>query len=157
MATEDCIPMGLRFSLLHRAFRRKLDEHLREMELTGVQFGVLGELARLEAGGGAINHRALATASHVTHPTMTEILKRLEQKGFIECRPSQADRRNKCIVSTDKARSLHREIDRLDEAVFQWLCTGLSAEQVEQLTAITDTMLENIFAQFKKGCDKHCG
>ena len=148
--------MGLRFSLLHRAFRRKLDEHLREQELTGVQFGVLGELARLEEGGGEINQRALETASHVTHPTMTEILKRLEQKGFIVCRPSAADRRNKCVSSTEKARSLHREIDRLDEAVFQWLCTGLSPEQVEQLTAITDVMLKNVLEAYRKGCEKHC-
>ena len=149
------IPMGLRFSILHRAFKRKLDERLRELELTGVQFGVLGELDRLERRGeGEINQRALETASHVTHPTMTEILKRLEQKGFIECRPSPADRRNKSISSTEKARSLHQEIERVDEEVYHWLCSGLSPEQEEQLVAITDEMLKNIF---EKGCNKNCG
>lgn len=154
---QNNMPMGLRFSLLHRAFRRKLDEHLRELELTGVQFGVLGELARLESRGqGEINQRALETASRVTHPTMTEIIKRLEQKGFIVCQPNPADRRNKSIASTDKARCLHQEIDRLDGEVFQWLCTGLSEEQREQLVAITDVMLRNVFDLYKKGCDKHC-
>ena len=154
---DNSIPMGLRFSLLHRAFRRKLDDHLRERELTGVQFGVLGELARLEhQGQGEINQRALETASHVTHPTMTEIIKRLEQKGFIVCTPSPSDRRNKCIASTEKARNLHREVDQADDEVFQWLCTGLSEEQMEQLVSITDVMLKNAFNLYEKGCDKHC-
>ena len=149
--------MGLRFSLLHRAFKRKLDEHLREVDLTGVQLGVLGQLARLEAlGEGEINQRALETASHVTHPTMTEILKRLEQKGFIVCRPSAADRRNKSIASTEKARSLHREVDQVDEAVFKWLCQGLSREQIAQLDAITGVMLQNALEVYGKGCDKNC-
>ena len=149
--------MGLRFSLLHRAFRRKLDEHLREMDLTGVQFGVLGQLARLEElGEGEINQRALETASHVTHPTMTEIIKRLEQKGFIACKPSAADRRNKCISSTEKARALHREVDRVDEEVYSWLCEGLSPEQREELSELTGIMLENALKVYGKGCDRNC-
>ena len=45
------LPLGARFSLLHRAFKRKMDEILSEKELTGVQFGVLGNLARLEQQG----------------------------------------------------------------------------------------------------------
>ena len=42
---EKEMPIGLRFSLLHRSFKKQLDELLREKELTGVQFGVLGQLA----------------------------------------------------------------------------------------------------------------
>ena len=149
--------MGLRFSLLHRAFKRKLDEHLREMDLTGVQFGVLGQLTRLEElGEGEINQRALETASHVTHPTMTEIIKRLEQKGFIVCQPSAADRRNKSIRTTEKARALHREVDRVDEEVYGWLCKGLSRKQREELAEITGVMLKNALEVYGKGCDKHC-
>ena len=142
--------------MLHRAFRRQLDERLRELDLTGAQFGVLGQLARLEEAGEEVNQRALETASHVTHPTMTEIIKRLEQKGFIVCRPGAADRRNKCIASTEKARSLHREVDRVDEAVFKWLCEGLSQEQIGQLDAITGVMLQNALKVYGKGCDKSC-
>ena len=149
--------MGLRFSLLHRAFRRKLDDYLRERDLTGVQLGVLGQLARLEESNeGGINQRALETATHVTHPTMTEIIKRLEQKGFIVCTPNPADRRSKCIASTQKAYSLQQEIDQVDEEVYSWLCTGLSQEQKEQLASITDVMLINALEIVGKGCDKHC-
>ena len=153
----DKMPLGLRFSLLDRAFKRKLDERLRELELTGVQFGVLGRLAQLEAAGqGEINQRALESASHVTHPTMTEILRRLEQKGFIICQPSRSDRRSKSISSTEKARCLHREVDRIDEEVTNWLCAGLSPEQIEQMEAITARMLTNALEIYRKGCGKSC-
>lgn len=150
------IPMGLRFSLLHRAFQRRMDDLLREMGLTGVQFGVLGELGRLEAQGcERINQRALENASHVTHPTMTDIIKRLEQKGFIVCRPDPEDRRNKSISSTEKACRLHREIDRLDREVFDWLCAGLSESEVEQLLSCTDRMLSNVFETYRRSCGSH--
>ena len=72
---EKELPMGLRFSLLHRAFRKKMDERLSEKELTGVQFGVLSALLRMEqVKTGEISQRDLEEVSHVTHPTMTEIL-----------------------------------------------------------------------------------
>lgn len=88
------MPIGLRFSLLHRAFIRQMDQRLLEKDLTGVQFGVLAALIRLEERGEAeLSQRDLENASRVTHPTMTEIIKRLEKKGFLLCRPGQLDRR----------------------------------------------------------------
>ena len=57
---ERPMPMGLRFSLLHRAFLRRLDARLQEKGLTGVQFGVLGQLERLRCEGRAeVNQRDL--------------------------------------------------------------------------------------------------
>lgn len=153
---EQTLPVGLRISLLHRAFRRRMDERLRELDLTGVQFGVLGELMRLEEAGVEVNQRALETATHVTHPTMTEIIRRLEQKGFLLCQPGRNDRRSKRIVSTDKARALQLEIDRLDREVFRWLCAGLEPGQAEAFLAMTDKMLEKVFSACKAGSND-CG
>lgn len=146
----------MRFSLLHRSFHKKLNEMLGEKDLTGVQFGVLGELIRLEESGcQEIKQRDLENASHATHPTMTEIIKRLEKKGFICCRTSLSDRRQKLISSTDKARSLGQEIDRINQEVFSWLCRGLSQEQVEEFLRIMDVMLENAAEGCGKGCEEN--
>lgn len=143
---EHNMPMGLRLSLLHRAFRKRLDEGLQEKGLTGVQFGVLGQLRRLRrAGQEEINQRDLEAATHVTHPTMTEIVKRLEKQGFVVCAPSERDRRFKCIRPTEKAAALHREMDELDERVFREMCRGLTPEQVEAFGTILDQMLNNIY------------
>ena len=150
------LPYGLRFSILGRTFKRQLDQRLQEKELTGVQLGVLKELDRLEASGVAeVNQRDLENASHVTHPTMTEILKRLERKGFIRCCQSSHDRRHKCISSTGKARQLRQELSSMDEAILEELSRGLSREQLETLWEILDVMLDNAFQTCKKGCDEN--
>lgn len=141
---EMPMPMGLRFSILHRAFRRQMDEYVRESGLTGVQFGVLGALERLEHAGGEVTQRTLEDATHVTHPTMTELLKKLEAKGFVECRTSESDRRCKVVSSTERSRELHQLIDGMDARAFTELTRGLREEEIASLIYITDVMLKNI-------------
>ena len=152
---EHKLPYGLRFSLLGRFFKRQLNEQLLEKDLTGVQLSVLKELERLENSGAAeVYQRDLENISHVTHPTMTEILKRLERKGFISCRKSSVDRRHKCISTAGKARELQQQLDEMDRAVLGELSRGLSREQLEQLEQITNVMLDNAFRVYGKGSEE---
>lgn len=145
---EHDIPLGMRFSIIDRSFKHQLDALLREKELTGVQFCVLGRLGRLEREGCAdITQRDLEKLSHVTHPTMTEILKRLEKKGFILCRVGESDRRCKLISTTDKGIALLDEMKSTEERVFATLTAGMSAEDICELTRLTDIMLENSCAK----------
>lgn len=146
------IPIGVRFSMLNRAFKRKMDEMLSEKDLTGVQFGVLGSLVQLERQGRTeISQRDLEQISHVSHATMTDILRRLEKKEFIRSEQSSRDRRFKCISSTEKALGLEGEVAQVGQETFAWLARGLSEEQVEQLLSITDVMLHNAWADCGKG------
>ena len=148
---DDKLPMGLRFSLLHRAFRRRMDALLSEKELTGVQFGVLGALGRLEREKGEVSQRDLERATRLSHPTMTGILRRLEKKGLLCWETSQRDRRCKSIRLTDKARALKTEVIETENATFRWLTRGLSREQLDELISITDMMLENVLESCGKG------
>ena len=152
------MPVGLRFSLLHRAFRRRMDALLSEKDLTGVQFGVLGALVRLEKDGqNEISQSALEERTRVSHATMTELLKRLEKKDFLRCEQSPRDRRFKIIRPMEKAYALIGELAELENETFSWLCTGLSPEQVESMLSATDVMLRNAFENCrKKGCDCGC-
>ena len=149
------IPVGFRFSMLGRAFRRKMDEKLSEKDLTGVQFGVLGNLVRLERQGRTeISQRDLEEASRISHATMADILRRLEQKEFIRCEQSSRDRRFKCISSTSKALGLEGEVAQVEQETFSWLTRGLSEAQVQELLGITEVMLQNAWADCRKGCDE---
>jgi DNA-binding MarR family transcriptional regulator len=151
------MPIGLRFSLLHRSFKKKMDEMLAEKELTGVQFGVMGALMRMErCGKEEISQRDLEEATRLAHPTMTEILKRLEKKEFLRAEQSGRDRRCKCIHATEKAYLLRDEIAEVENETFSWLCKGLSPEQIEALLSATDVMLQNAREDCKKGRDCGC-
>ena len=142
---EKEMPIGLRFSLLHRSFKKQLDEQLKEKELTGVQFGVLGQLGRLERSGqGEVYQKDLELATHVTHPTMTEIIKRLERKGYIECRKSEGDRRHKCILSTARAKALCSEVSAAEDYAAQRILDGLTEEEIAALERLLEKILVNV-------------
>ena len=154
---EERLPIGLRFSLLHRAFRRRMDALLSEKGLTGVQFGVLMALLRMEKEGAEeISQRALEERARVSHATMTEILKRLEKKGFVRSEQSLRDRRFKCIHATEKASLLRDEHVEAENEIFSGLCRGLSERQVADLLASMDLMLENAWKDKQKGGEGDC-
>ncbi len=139
------IPIGAKFGVIHRAFRRELDAALREKDLTGAQFGALRALARLERErGGEISQRDVEEYCRSAHPTMTEILRKLEKKGFITVAPSAVDGRRKAIRRTEKARELGREMFRINEETFAKLSAGLDPAQTEALGTALDRLLENI-------------
>ena len=138
------VPRGLRFAILQKTIRRQMDEYVRETGLTGTQVGVLGELGRLEReSAGEVTQKALEAAAHVTHPTMAELLKKLEKKGFVTCRTSEKDHRCKVVSATERAHELHHAIGVFDDCVFTALCRGLSEGEIAEFLRITDVMLEN--------------
>ena len=85
----------------------------------------------------------MEAAAHVTHPTMTELLKKLEKKGFVTCRTSEKDHRCKVVSATERAHELHHAIGVFDDRVFTALCRGLSEGEIAEFLRITDVMLEN--------------
>jgi DNA-binding MarR family transcriptional regulator len=138
-------PPGVRFAILDKTFKRKLEERAAEKGLTAVQLRVLGELRHLEVSGvSEINQRDLENAVSVTHPTMTEIIKRLERKGAVVCTVSSADKRYKKISSTPDYSNIHMELEELDRLVFKELCEGLNDEQIEMFMQLSDVMIGNI-------------
>ena len=141
---KEAPPRGVRFSILHRAMKKQIDDYMSGEGLTGVQLFMLCELHKLEKSETReINQRDLENVSHVSHPTMTEILKRLEKKGYVSRCRSEQDRRYKCVRSTEKAQGLSQRMAEADEIAFERLCEGLSDEQRAQLISITDVMTEN--------------
>lgn len=139
------IPLGRRFAIIDRAFKQHLNKKADQLGLTAVQLRVLGEPSRLEAFGvPEVNQRDLEQAEQVTHPTMTEMIKRLEKKGFVTCTPSTSDRRYKKINCTERSRNLYLELAQADEAITEPICAGLSAEEKAELIRFTDCMLDNI-------------
>ena len=142
---ETNIAPGLRFSILDREFKKKLEERAHRMELTAVQLRVLGELSRAESMGiEEINQKDLEKALAVTHPTMTEIIKRLEKKIAVVCTQSKVDGRYKKINCTDEYKNIHLELKEMDWEIFHKICEGIPEEDVQIFLKTSEKMLENI-------------
>ena len=144
------MPIGAKFGVIHRAFRRELDAALREKDITGVQFAALKAIEHLERGGGEVSQHDVEALTHSSHPSMTEVLKKLEKKGFIEVRPSETDRRRKQLRCTERARELELTVSRVDEKSFEGFCAGLDAEQTRRLEEMLDVLLQNACGCFEK-------
>ncbi len=139
------MPFGLKIAIIHRAFRKKLDEKAGALGLTSVQLRVLGSISRLEAAGQEeIHQNDLERLEHVTHPAMTKLLQRLEAKGFIQCVPSAMDRRYKKIVCTEQSADIYKMILAQDEEVFAELCRNLTEKQRQELSHLADLILRDI-------------
>ena len=139
------MPFGLKIAIINRAFRKKLDEKAETLGLTSVQLRVLGSISRLEAAGQTeIHQNDLERLEHVTHPAMTKLLQRLEAKGFVQCVPSEKDRRYKKISCTEQSTGIHNMILQQDEEVFSDLCRNLTQDQCQELERLADLILGNI-------------
>lgn len=77
-------------------------ELLRDFGLTAPQLATL----RAILAGEHASPVALAEVLHVSQPTVTGILNRLEQQGLVERQKSEVDRRSNIAVVTEKGREL---------------------------------------------------
>lgn len=139
------MPFGLKIAIINRAFRKCLDEKASGLGLTSVQLRVLGSVSRLEENGvEEVHQNDLEKLEHVTHPAMTEILRKLQSKGFVNCVSSASDRRYKKITCTEMSKGTHRLISTHDGEVFDELTRGFDCEKKKQLTEGIDMLLKNI-------------
>ena len=143
---ED-MPVGVKFSIISRAFKSRIDDLMRDYGLTSVQAGVILALNRFERCGKTdeVNQKDLEQAMGLTHQTMTEIIKKLEANGFVKCSQSTKDKRSKSIKTTDKVGEIHKNMDKTDNMVLEEMCKGIGDDKKKELISMLDVMLDNIF------------
>ena len=105
---EENLFLFRRFRLLDQAGKQRVDQQFTAVDLTAMQSYVLRYLH--EHRGEVVYPKDLEQRFHLTHPTVSGLLARLESKGFIVCTPDPDDRRCKRIAATEKAEQLHLRI-----------------------------------------------
>lgn len=94
--------------------------------LSPIEAHLLMEIGFMTAGGGTIRPSAIAEAAHSTPSAVSQTLKALERKGFIErIRMREGDSRAVCVSLTDKGRATVRlysdRFDRRLARLFEYL------------------------------------
>ena len=105
---EENLFLFRRFRLLDQAGKQRVDQQFQEMELTAMQSYVLRYLH--DRAGEVVYPKDIEQRFHLTHPTVSGLLARLEAKGFIVCTPDPDDRRCKRVLDTEKAEQCHLRI-----------------------------------------------
>lgn len=115
---------------------------LRTLGITASQCAVLDYLfsSRKEE----VNQRDIEKALSLKNPTVTGLLKRLDEKGFILIVPSNKDKRCKIVYLTEKAYDIQRRMEADRKKIDKKLTIGMTKKEVEALQRMLGKVLYNI-------------
>ena len=120
--------------LMTQAYTPLLSEH----GLTYPQYLVLMVLWEKEE----VSSRELAECLHLDYGTLTPVLKRLSQAGYLRRERSEEDERLLTLTLTDAGRELREKAVAIPPAVAK--CMGLTAEEFGTLYTLAYKALKNM-------------
>lgn len=127
--------------ILHSAADQAMTNALATMELTAAQGHIMGFIVHRRTPPCA---RDIEEAFHLSHPTVSGLLARLEKKGFIEFRPDAADRRCKRIHVLPKGLELEETMHTTIAATEAALVRDFTDEEKEQFSLLLTRAIHNV-------------
>ncbi|MGM9590758.1 MAG: MarR family winged helix-turn-helix transcriptional regulator [Faecousia sp.] len=135
------IPYVHLIRVLHWCTDHVITTALESMDLTSAQGHVMGFLSSRERPPCP---RDVEEAFQLSHPTVSGILSRLEQKGFIQLLPDSNDRRCKRIHIQPKGlacnQTMHQTMQHNEERLVQ----GFTLEEKEQFARLLQRAISNM-------------
>ncbi|MBQ8287791.1 MAG: MarR family transcriptional regulator [Clostridia bacterium] len=125
---------------LSKLFR---DQLRRASEEAGIPCGyrmILMELSHLEKA----TQYELAKRTHLTAPTVSVTLQKMEHEGYITRTPDEHDLRQMLVSLTEKGKAAAADNRARADTLEQALLAGLSEEDLRQLTALLTSMEDNL-------------
>ena len=127
--------------VLHWCTDQNMTAALETMELTAAQGHIMGYLAHQSEPPCS---RDLEAEFQLSHPTVSGLLGRLEQKGFIEQRSDPEDRRKKRIYVLEKGRACHRLMHDTIMENEQRIVRGFTPEEQAQFADFLSRAITNM-------------
>jgi len=111
---------------------------LAELNLTPAEINVLANLA----GRGALNVRELSTETGTRSSTLTGVLDRLENRGYVRRELDPTDRRSFRLPLTAVGQTMANQVHTAVAALETGALGSLSAAQVAGFHAVVNALLE---------------
>ena len=127
--------------ILHWCTDQTMTAALEEMDLTASQGLVMGYLAHQASPPCP---RDIESEFQLSHPTVSGLLQRLEQKGFVELRTDPSDRRCKRIYILPKGYECHNLMHRTIQDTEQRIVSGFTPEEQEQFASLLRRAITNM-------------
>jgi DNA-binding MarR family transcriptional regulator len=132
---------GFLVRILHRCAHQSMDNALESMELTAAQGQIMAYLAHASQPPCP---RDLEAEFHLTHPTVSGLLSRLEQKGFIELRTDPSDRRCRRIYVLEKGWQCHEVMHRTIQENERRMTEGFTEKERELFSDLLQRAIRNM-------------
>ena len=127
--------------VLHWCTHQSINNALEEMELTSAQGHIMGYLAHAKEPPCP---RDIEAEFQLSHPTVSGLLSRLEQKGFLELRTDPDDRRCKRIYVLEKGKQCQERMHNTIMENEQRLVQGFTPEEQERFAEYLHRAIANM-------------
>ncbi len=133
--------IGYLLKLVNDKLRTNADANLLEHDLTLSQSRIL---RFLNEKGGCATQKDIEDYLQVSHPTVTGLIARMKEKGFVECSKDQKDRRNTIVTITEKAVALGADLCKMIAENEKKMLRSLSEQQIFELEDTLTTIYNNL-------------
>ena len=134
-------PIGCLLKMITDKIKIQADANLAQHDLTLTQSRVLGYL---EQNGGMATQKEIEGFLQVSHPTVAGVIGRMEQKGFVSCRPDPADKRSKIVCQTERAAAIAQDMHATIQATEQQMLRSLTPDEIAALESALRTIYANL-------------
>ena len=139
---RERMTIGFMFKQINNVYEKEFNNRLRTLGITASQCAVLDYL--FVRSKEAVTQRDIEKALCLRNPTVTGLLKRLDEKGFILVVPSNKDKRCKNIYLTEKAYDIQRRMEMDRKKLDKMLTIGMNKKEISALEKMLKRVLYNI-------------
>ena len=120
----------------------QMNRMMRETDLSGGQAMILCYLLRHHPEGICI--RDLCTELGITHATLSLMISKLREKGYLSVQAEDSDRRRKRVTVTDKLLQENRDFLKVAEQTEDRICEALDSREQRELYRLQKKLLRNL-------------
>lgn len=130
---------GHQVGQLSRTFKKVLNEQLQDSHLYAAQWGLVMFLYT----EGPHTQKAIADYLKVEAPTLTRMVNRLNQEGWIK-KEEGLDRRKRIIGLTDEAKEHYQAWKEISDKIEKKATKGISEEELTVFRQVAEKMIVNL-------------
>ena len=134
--------IGFLVKQINNIYEKDFNRMLKSIGITSSQCAVLDYL--FHSSKEEITQRDIERHLSLKNPTVTGLLKRLDEKGFILSVPSTTDKRCKNIYLTEKAYDIQKKMEASRKKSDRQLTMGMTQKEGQALKKALEKVLYNI-------------
>lgn len=139
---EEKQPLGFIVKQINNVYEKELTNRLKILGITSSQCAVLNYL--FQSNQENVTQREIEKHLNLKNPTVTGLLKRLDEKGFVLCVQSPTDKRCKNVYLTEKAFDIQKKMESDRKKLDKRLVIGMTKKEVEVFRRGLEKVLYNI-------------
>ena len=139
---QERLPVGFLFKQINTVYEKDINNQLKGIGITSSQCEVLDYLFHCDKE--EVNQRDIEKALNLKNPTVTGLLQRLDEKGYVLIVPNGKDKRKKNVYLTEKAYDIQRRMEADRRRIDKNLTLGMTRREVQALQKMLNRVLYNV-------------